>query len=145
MANDTEDKEFLNSLSQPRIQSTFIDNQDGKNFIKKVTTTSNTDVELLITNRDKLELALRKYEEALKNRLSWTTPFGIFISLLVTCITSDSFKPFLGLSSVEWKAIVIVSCIGSLIWLVIMIIKMCRSWGKAELNTIINNLMKKNG
>lgn len=145
MSNNSEYNNFLSSLSHKIAKPTFNnDSNDGKRFIDKVTTTSNTDVELLITNKDKLELALIKYEKALKDRFAWATPFGIFISLLLTCVTADSFKPFLNLSAEVWKAIVIVSCFGSFIWLIIAIIKMLKSRGEAELDTVINDLMKRN-
>lgn len=73
---------------------------------------------------DKLHVILLKYEGKNKKLYSWATPLGIFISCLITTITSE-FKKTWGLSPDTWKAIFILITFVSLIWFLYSLIVAC--------------------
>ena len=59
--------------------------------------------EFVVTTSDKLKLNLIEYQKAIGARKDWLTPFGVFLSLLLT-ITTAEFKDTLNIGKETWKA-----------------------------------------
>lgn len=75
----------------------------------------NTSSEVITITQDKLRIALMENSEIFRSRDAWIAPLGIFLTLLVTLVTTD-FKDFLLEKSV-WKAIFYLALFASLWWL----------------------------
>ncbi len=103
--------------------------------------TKNLKSEVIHTNKDKLELVLIKYEKKLKNKHGWATPFGLFITLLITLLTADKFNSFLGVPPEMWKSVVFLSTLISGGWLLISLIKVCIHWRGASIHKAIEDIM----
>ena len=71
---------------------------------------------LIHITEDKIHVILLEYEEKNKKFYSWTTPLGIFITCLITTITSN-FDETWGLSPDTWMAIFVIGTAVSFIWL----------------------------
>ena len=70
---------------------------------------------LIITTEDKLNLWLSGLQAVLDGRRQWIAPLGLVLSLTLALATT-TFKDF-GLSADTWKAVFIMSDIGSGVWL----------------------------
>lgn len=77
---------------------------------------NNVSQSLIHITEDKLHVILLEYEEKNKKFYSWTTPLGIFITCLITTITSN-FDETWGLSPDTWMAIFVIGTAVSFIWL----------------------------
>ena len=64
---------------------------------------------------DKLKVILLEHNNKNSQFYSWTTPFGIFVSCLLTTITAN-FELTWGISSNTWEAIFILCTIGTGMW-----------------------------
>lgn len=113
---------------------------DNREFVGKITKNLKSDI--IYTNKDKLTLALKDYEENIKLKYSVAASLGTVLSLLLTILTAEKFKDFLGLSAEEWKAIVLVALFLSIVHLVYKLI--CIALKKKELNIefTISKIMK---
>jgi Flp pilus assembly protein TadB len=87
--------------------------------VKKVNV--NVSQEMIIITEDKVKLCLMKYLENMEKRSSWTTPLAIFLTVVVTLLTT-SFKVFI-VSSEVWQAVFIIIGGLSLFWLIISLYK----------------------
>jgi uncharacterized protein (UPF0210 family) len=97
----------------------------------------NVKQEHILITEDKLYIHLNKTVENLERRCSWTTPLGIFLSLLLAVLNAN-FKDTIFAGSI-WKAIFIIGVIVSGGWLVIVLKKR----GKAEtIDQIIERIKK---
>ena len=102
----------------------------------------NTQTDEIIITRDKLENILLKHSENLKVKYSWSTPFSILITCLVTFLTTD-FKARFGFSSATWSAIFVIVLLLSGLWLLHSLYAVCRSWGKGDIDYLIDQIAKK--
>lgn len=64
---------------------------------------------------DKLKVILLEHSNKNSQFYSWTTPFGIFVSCLLTTITAN-FELTWGISSSTWEAIFILCTVGTGLW-----------------------------
>lgn len=95
----------------------------------------NTSSEVITITQDKLRIALMENSETFRSRDSWIAPLGIFLTLLITLLTTD-FKEFILEKSV-WKAIFYIALLASFCWL----IKEYKSRPAANtVDTLINKL-----
>lgn len=76
---------------------------------------SNTQTDLIEITEDKLENILLKHLDKLKAIKAWETPLALFISILVTVLTTE-FKSFYFSASV-WTAVFIIGLLISFLWL----------------------------
>ena len=76
---------------------------------------SNTQSDLIEITEDKLENILIKFLKEYKKTLEWTTPLGLFLSFLLTCLTAD-FKDFLNIPKETWCAMLYILMVMSLVW-----------------------------
>lgn len=98
----------------------------------------NIKTDLIKITKDKLENILLKFLDNLKLRISWATPFSIFISTLTTLLTAD-FKDFF-IGKDIWHAIFLICTLLSGIWLIVNIIRLITSWKKSSIDFLINKI-----
>jgi len=87
--------------------------------VKKVNL--NVDQEIIMITEDRAKLCLMKYLENIGKRDSWTTPFAILLTVVVTLATT-SFKQFL-VSADVWQAIFLIVGGLSVLWLAISLLR----------------------
>jgi len=107
---------------------------DGK-FISAVY--SNTQSNLIEITEDKLENTIIKFIDKYVKANSWLTPFSIFVSIIITMLTSEVNKNLLGISKEIWNAIFVISSIVSAVWLIISIINYIRFRNETKIETLI--------
>lgn len=98
----------------------------------------NIKTDLIKITKDKLENILLKFLDNLKLRISWATPFSIFISTLTTLLTAE-FKDFF-IGKDIWHAIFLICTLLSGIWLIVNIIRLITSWKKSSIDFLINKI-----
>ena len=76
----------MNDNDSPHIANIAINSE----ISAKVTHYKNIDHNLITTTEDKLKLLLIKYANKLENKKSWLTPLGIFITLFLVPLTTES-------------------------------------------------------
>ena len=74
-----------------------------------ITVHKNLAQEIIVINIDKLKLILKDHQDALRQKRDWINPLALFITLLVTNLTS-TFNDTWSISADTWKAIFIISC-----------------------------------
>lgn len=77
---------------------------------------TNIDVHLIQITEDRLKNILFENETKVARKNDWIAPLGIFISLLLAILTGDP-KEFIGLSGDVWKALFVICCIISFVYL----------------------------
>jgi hypothetical protein len=81
----------------------------------------NTDTSVIAITEDKLKLALIERRAILESRNAWIAPFGIFISILVTIVTTD-FRKFL-IAAAVWEAIFYIALLFFFGWFLCALIR----------------------
>lgn len=74
----------------------------------QMTVHSNLRQDIICTTKDKLQLSLQSFQSAIEAKQGIFTYSGIFLSLLITQITSSTKDAF-GLTAEVWNAIIIVA------------------------------------
>ena len=97
----------------------------------------NVSQEVIITTEDKVRLCLSEHLKSLEKKSSWIAPLGILIAIVVTLSTS-TFRQKL-FSADTWFAIFVIAGLISLLWLIISVVRACRS---RKLEDIIAELKK---
>ena len=72
-------------------------------------------------------------------RKDWLTPFGVFLSLLLT-ITTAEFKDTLNIGKETWKAFFFILLIASVLWLVYSLICWFKFRHQGNIDTFIKNI-----
>jgi len=80
------------------------DSPESKNVLDRITVCENLDQKLIKITEDKMELILIKNLKRMANKKFWMTPLGIFIAILLVCLTTGSFKNFLSIPASVWQA-----------------------------------------
>jgi hypothetical protein len=112
-------------------------NSTNSRFINQIC--SNTKSDLIEITEDKLENILIKFLSDYRNSTIWLTPFGIFLSLLLTFLTAD-FKNFLNISKEIWYAIFYVTLAISLIWTLYSSIMAIINYKKTKIEYLITRI-----
>ncbi|QIG57699.1 hypothetical protein PP358_gp28 [Arthrobacter phage Shoya] len=84
---------------------------------ESLTVTTNLHTEIVVTTRDKLEIALRKKLPLFLRRKAWVAPLSLLIGLVASIVTSD-FHDFMGLSDEVWATIFVIGAVLTFAWLV---------------------------
>lgn len=80
----------------------------------------NLEQEVILVTEDKVRLCLnRNFERAAKSK-QWIAILGMIASLVLT-LTTENFQTFLWLSGGEWRGVVILGLLLSLLWFVISV------------------------
>jgi len=99
---------------------------------------SNLGQQIVITTEDKIRICLMIHLARMEKHRGWTTPLGIFLTLLVVFPTT-TFQSWLNIPAETWQAVLILSCVLSFIWLCIS------AWGartKPSIDNVIFELKK---
>lgn len=75
---------------------------------------TNTIKDIIVTDEDKLRLALIQHTRVVESKYGWITPLSIFLTVSATLATS-TFKAALGLPAPTWQAIFVIADILSLL------------------------------
>jgi hypothetical protein len=97
----------------------------------------NVSQEVIITTEDKIRIALSEHLKRMEKKRGWIAPFGIFIAIVVTLVTT-TFKD-IGLDAATWQAIFIIVGIISFGWFVGSI---KGAWQSEKLEDIVGELKK---
>lgn len=114
----------------------------GLNTNQHIDYCSNVDQTQILILEDRLENILLRNENIMKSKVSWTTPLGLFLTGLVTLLTSD-FKKFL-FEKEYWFAIFLLGTVLSFVWLVITIFKAIQNRKKGSIDEIIKEIKNAN-
>jgi hypothetical protein len=79
---------------------------------------SNTQTNLIQITEDKLENITTKFIDKFKKAMEWLTPMSIFLSLLITCLTTEVKNDFLQIPKECWTGIFYTFTFVSFAWLV---------------------------
>lgn len=110
--------------------------KDSK-FVSQVC--SNVKSDLIEITEDKLENVLLKHLKNLRIIDSWLAPFTLFLTVLLTILTTE-FKTALGVTKETWNAVFLILLFGSLIWLIVCVVKIIKTYDKATTNHIIKQI-----
>lgn len=97
----------------------------------------NVSQEVIITTEDKVRIALFEHLKRVEKKRGWIAPFGIFIAIVVTLVTT-TFKD-IGLDAATWRAIFILVGFISFGWFVGSI---KGAWQSEKLEDIVGALKK---
>lgn len=99
----------------------------------------NLNPKVVIVDMAKLKNMLRDYRDAVKGSHDWISILALVLSLLLTNITS-TFNDFWGLSAEVWKAIFVICLAGSIIWLIVVIIRLISNHKERQIEHLIDQI-----
>ena len=70
---------------------------------------------VIVTTEDKLENNLLKYLKNIEDRKAWSTPFGVFLTLIFIPITTEKFRDIFFISASVWEAACYLGIIASFV------------------------------
>jgi len=100
----------------------------------------NTKSDLIEITEDKLQNILTRLIDNLKKIHQWLTPLSLFTTLLLSILTTDFTKEFIGIEKDVWSAIFYICLAASFVWLIISVINSIRFYKRTRLNNIINEI-----
>ena len=103
-----------------------------------ITVHKNLAQEIIVINIDKLKLILKDHQDALRQKRDWINPLALFITLLVTNLTS-TFDDTWSISADTWKAIFIILCLFSACWLAYSLYHAIKG-KQCTIDTVINTI-----
>lgn len=112
--------------------------QTGNRFVNNIC--SNTKTDFIEITEDKLENILMKYITILKKTKNWITPFSIFLTILITILTADFKKEFLGIDQFIWSAIFYISLFISGLWLIADLYNLLKYNKKSKIECLIKTI-----
>lgn len=122
------------SGSADAVYTTNKTSDESEKFIENRRENIKTD--LITITQDKLENILIKHLDKLLLKTKWITPLSLALSILATILTS-TFKDSFGLSKDIWAAIFYLLFISSIIWLIILVIKLIRNIKSTSIESLI--------
>jgi hypothetical protein len=105
---------------------------------------ANVKSDLIHITDDKLRNILNGFVSKVKKGKDWLTPFSIALTLVITFLTTDFSKDFLGISKSIWSLIFIGAFVASIIWLIISIINSLRLRKLTNIEYLIDRIKNKN-
>lgn len=87
---------------------------------------SNVKSNLIEITEDKLNIIVDKYSNQLRKTRDWVGYSGIFVTILLSLLTCDFNKKFLGISSENWYTLFVMGFIVSALLLLISIFNAVR-------------------
>lgn len=106
-------------------------------FVNQVRT--NTKSDLIEITEDKLENILLKYLNRLGKSKGWLTPLSLFVTIIIVLLTAE-FKSYFGLEKEVWKAIFVISLIGTFIWLLKSTLQAIRCTKNSSISFLIGEI-----
>jgi len=101
---------------------------------------SNTQCDVIVITEDKLKVILSNLISNLKKSETWLTPLSLFITLIITVLTANFNKSFLGVEKDVWCAIFYLCLIGSLIWLIISVFNSIKFFKSTKLVNVLHEI-----
>jgi hypothetical protein len=101
----------------------------------------NVGQDFIATTKDKLELILLKYQDALRAKHEWIAPAGILLAVLPTLLGAQ-FTDFLSLKKEVWEALYLIAALGSLGWLAASIVRSYRTRESRGVACVINRIRR---
>ncbi|QSX75607.1 hypothetical protein HIV01_003485 [Lysobacter arenosi] len=98
----------------------------------------NTSQEIVEITVDKLRLILSAHIKKSEKLNEWQAALGVLISLIATLCTT-TFRDTFGVRADVWKALFIVACVLSTVWLIKGVIRLFRQEGIEQLLCKIKN------
>lgn len=92
--------------------------------------------EIVFIDVARLKNILRDYDDSVKKTSDWVGVLALVISLILANCTA-SFNQFLGLSSETWKAIFVLCMLASIIWLIVVVIRLFLTRKKRRIDYLI--------
>jgi hypothetical protein len=111
-------------------------------FVKKVY--SNTQSDYIEITEDKLRLILIDFIIQVKKSQDWLIPFSIFLTLLITFLTTDFSKDFLSISKTTWAIIFWLVFFASIIWLGVSLFNCLINRKTVKLDNLLETIKNKN-
>ena len=71
---------------------------------------------VIVTTEDKVRLSIESYIKKQNRRTEWIAPFSLLVAIFAALATAN-FHDFL-LDAATWKAMFLITSIGSLVWLI---------------------------
>ena len=99
----------------------------------------NIKTDLITITQDKLENILIKHLDKLLLKSKWITPLSLTLSILATILTS-TFNDSFGLSKDIWAAIIYILFISSILWFVVLLIKLVRNYKSTSIDSLIKEI-----
>lgn len=130
-----------NPTSNSNLETTYSPSADSR-FVGNTHTNLKSD--LIEITEDKLMLCLIENEKILKDKTAWQTPISLFSSLLLTKLTAKFETGFVGIDSNTWEAIFLIGIVISLLWLIISLYKLYKSWKTDHFNALLNKIKNSN-
>jgi hypothetical protein len=90
---------------------------------------------VIVSTEDKIRICLMNYLKDLSEKKEWLVPFGLFLSILLTFLTTD-FRDTFGISKENWKIIFIIAEISFFVWL-------CKAGVKAGFAMTVEQVLDK--
>jgi hypothetical protein len=112
----------------------------NEDLTKGLTVFKNIDQEVLLINTDKVKLLLIEHDKIVRQKMDWLAPFGIFITVLITLLTTNIEKILFGLSRQTWQALFILICIGSGILTLFYALRAIKNCNKGTIVELIEKL-----
>lgn len=107
-------------------------------FAQNTTLHLNLGQNAILTTEDKVRLILMTHLSKLEKKKTWMAPFGIFITILTTFVTTN-FKSFMLIPATTWEAIFVIAGVLSFSWMVYTGIQSYRS---PSLDDIVSEFKK---
>ena len=101
---------------------------------------ANVKSDVIEITHDKLENVLLKFYQNHLLRFAWFNPLSLGIGLALTLTTADFKANALGVEGGSWKAIFILALCGSVIWLVISLVRLAARWNETSLEFLIDRI-----
>lgn len=107
-------------------RSMYQTNSDATKFVSVAQVYNNTGQQLIMITEDKMRLCLIRYVQKLDKKTEWQAPFGIFLAVITTKLTSD-FHDFFSIKAAVWEAIFLVLGLLSFFWFCLSLKHVCCS------------------
>ena len=98
----------------------------------------NSQSNIVRINDDKLKVILLENKDSITKNSNYLTPLTLLISLVLTFCTAD-FKEFFKVSAATWKGFYLFCVVGSIVWLIIEIMRIKKATSVDQLIAKIKN------
>lgn len=111
-----------------------------EDVVKDMTVYKNLSQDVIITTTDKVELLLNEHHKAVRKKVDWLTPLGVFVTILIAFLTANFDKTFLSIDAPTWRAIFIISSVLSFAYTVYSIVVALSYRGEGTVSGFIQKL-----
>lgn len=101
---------------------------------------SNIRSDLIEITHDKLENVLLKFYKHHTLRSSWFNPLSLAVGVTLTLSTAEFKVQALGLKGEIWQAVFLIALVASVVWLLIILIRLMFCWKETSIESLINKI-----